>query len=380
MPPIRFFCNRCNLMIKIGAQMAGYAVVCPQCSAKIQVPLQSDPQAEALYRFLQKKRAQEKAEKILGPSAPAPKEQVPSDIPPVVQATAPSPLPPAPTLSQTATPQTTVPQTASQTAGEDGDDSLEELEELEPDEVDDWIEQFWATVPETEDANTHRPQPRKPALLDEPTENPAAETEVAYTVTRYQQTVLLFRLWLLIVFLIGLITGIYLHSVYADWRLGRQTGKAVTATNDADCIVTGNLHYPDFDGQPAPDADAVVIVLPLDSVPRITIPIEGLRPNDDEFDPNGDGVQQITEIGGAFQRTGAAGEFSLPLPKSGKYFVLMISSHAKRAEGQAIDPATLQELRRFFRNPGMLIGEYGFVLEKYDFDRGQYVLKETLRP
>ncbi len=77
-------------------------------------------------------------------------------------------------------------------------------------------------------------------------------------------------------------------------------------------------------------------------------------------------------------RTGAMGEFFLPLRKSGRFWVLMISSHAKRDEAEPIDNNTLVELRRFFRNPAELIGEYCFALEEYDFDRGNYVLKETL--
>ncbi len=373
MPPIRFFCKRCNLMIKIGAQMAGRNVVCPQCTAKILVPQRSDPQAEALYQFLKEKRAREKADKIIASLDPAQQTQpagppcpAPSPAPEIIQTPQPEPIPSAAVDG----PRPEYPA--------DTNDSMDELEDLEPDEVDGWIEEFWATVPETEGLS-NRPRTLRNAAANDSEHGENEQAEMASSVSRYQQTVLLFRVWLMVVFLIGLVAGIYLHSVYADWRLRHKENASHAGTEHADATITvsGNLYHRDFDGRPTADADAVVIVLPQKSVPKIPITVDGLRPNDELFDPNGDSVQQIIEIGGAFQRTGTGGEFSLPLKKSGKYLVMMVSSHAKRDEAKPTDPTVIRELRVFFRNPTELIGEYRYALEEYDFQRGHYVLKET---
>ncbi len=197
-------------------------------------------------------------------------------------------------------------------------------------------------------------------------------------MVRYRQTVFLFRVWLLVVFLVGLVAGIYSHSVYLHvrQRLGREAANFRSENGDMVATVCGNLYRKDFDGSPAPDADAVVMVLPQQSPPKYPISVTGLSPNDDLFDPHGDGVQQIVEIGGGYQHTGAGGEFSLPIKSAGRYWVLMISSHAKRNEDEPIDPAAIRSLQKYCRHVEQLIGEYRFTLNEYDFEHGNYVLKE----
>ena len=366
-------------MMKIGSQMVGRIVVCPQCGAKLEVPTQSDPQAEALYQFMKKKRAQEKAAQILG--SVEPKRQIP--LPTAQPAPPPPPKAAVPTPPPTAKPKPSVPTLPTTTQPvpkpvHQEPPPEESFEELEPDEVDLWIDEFWATVPETD--GEFDPNSIPHTLKHAPVDGPTNDLESASAAVRYRQTVVLFRVWLSIVFLVGLIAGIYIHSVYADFRNRRTarvgTGEAVTESDDR--TVQGNLYYRGFDGRPMPDADAVVILLPLDrNAPAVPMSIEGLRPNDEMIAPNVDGAQQITELGGHFLRTGADGAFSVSLKTPGRFLVLMISSHARRNDGMEPETAAIRELGRFFRTPEDLLGQYGFALEEYDFMQGKYMLHRT---
>jgi len=298
--------------MKIGPQMFGRIVVCPQCGKRIEVPFESDPKAEALYYFMKQQRAGEKATE---------------------QAVRKGPL-------------------------------------TEPDEFDRWIDEFWMSVPDHHIEGNAVPPPWKPA------ESEQAQSALAPLWNR--QTRWLFRLLLVVVFLLGCFGGFILHFLFVSGRAGGRETSAVpeTATSSQNIRVEGELSYRNSEGARMPDADAVVLFLPLDRIPAIPISSHGLVPNDVRFDPDGEASQQIKELGGVFQRTGADGSFAFPLRDEGRYLALTISSHLHRDE-QGLSPATIRDLQRFFRDPHELLGDYCYAREEYDVKPGTYLIRQT---
>ncbi|MDR1963435.1 MAG: hypothetical protein LBQ50_06625 [Planctomycetaceae bacterium] len=352
--PIRFFCKCCNQMIQIGAQRAGQTVVCPQCGERLTVPAQSVAQAEMLYQFLKRKRITEKtekaektAERIAKKTRTTSLQQQPAGLPVPVQERGNAETDEEPNFS---------------------------LEELDHEDVDRWIKEFWTTQPKGNEIVTDQPFTAEPA---ESARSIPENREIEAMTFRQHQTWLLFRTWLFIVFLLGFVGGFSICLFVTDFRKGdSESNGSARAVPSSENLVTGKLFYRGIDGERIPDADAVVLFLPLDRIPTFPISGVGLRPGDSHLLSTGDSVQQIEEMGGMFQRTNADGTFSFQYKNKGRYLALMISSHSKRSDSEP-DTATLRELQRFFRNPKELLDNYRFNREEYELEQGKYMIRQT---
>jgi DNA-directed RNA polymerase subunit M/transcription elongation factor TFIIS len=353
--PIRFFCKRCNQMIQIGAQRAGQLVVCPQCGERLTVPAQSVAQAETLYQFLKQKRLAEKNSKKVDLQS--------------LQKTTDSLLPVRERI------QNQVPLQENRNAETD-EEQNGSLEECDPEDMDRWIKEFWTTQPNENKTATENISASVP-LQPTPIQSVAENRETTAITIRQHETWLLFRTWLFIVFLFGLVGGFGLCSFFTSIHKNITeidgSAKPIPASEN---LVAGKLYYRGFDGERIPDADAVILLLPLDRIPTFPISGLGLRPDDNHLSPADDNVQQIKEIGGAFQRTGADGTFLIQYENKGHYLLLMISAHSKRSDPEP-DSTTIRELKRFFRNPKELLGDYHFSREEYEFDQGKYLIRQT---
>jgi len=122
------------------------------------------------------------------------------------------------------------------------------------------------------------------------------------------------------------------------------------------CRVEGRLEYRTAGGPSAPDAGAVVIVLPADLRPDEKLSIDGLRP--DQPPPPGDhpSLLGIGILGGAYARSDEQGRFSVQLPRPGVYFVLFLSRHASRPSGIQPEGSHLAQLGRYFLPADELLG------------------------
>lgn len=345
-------------MMKIGPQMLGRTVVCPRCEKKVEVPLESDPKAEELFRFIKEKRAREKQQ---GKHDAAETFEALTDEDKDLMLT-PPPL---------------LPGTTEKPIGEFNEGIFEHLES---DEIDCWIKEFWNSNAErsgiiqksTKDGEAGKSRP----------ESLATGIEDADSALRNRGARTLVRLLLMIVFLLGGIVGFLLHAL-TDY-LHRDSNTAVTTTLLLDSnttLVRGLLTYRDDNGNTLPDADAVVVILPKDHVPAMPWTSGGLRPNDPNYDPMSENVQQIEELGGQFLRTGTDGYFVAEILLQGHYILLTISSHATRSEARKeIDPVILNDLKRFFRNPVDLVDNYCFQKDEFYFVPGVYFIRQTFVP
>lgn len=355
---IRFFCPHCSLIIKIGPQMFGKTVVCPQCEKKVEVPFESDPKAEGLYCFLKEKKRERKGKKKL-------------------------PLPPKPPIPESLAP---IPRYPS-TFDENPDEPVRALsggtfEHVEPGDIDRWINEFWAGVPEQERLNyqnIQKEEQKEPLSLPD---SLVGRVENSFNSLKTSQANSLFRFLLTIVFLSGCILGFLLHAFVIKNPGNKDSQLSSSAELKLQKIrLEGNLLYKKNDAESQPDADAVIIFVPANRIPTFPISYTGLAPNDPNYRSDMESVQQIEELGGVFLRTGADGRFSAELPSEGRYVGLLISSHLLRGDSEKeIGKKTLEDLRRFFRNPQNIIGEYCFSKDEYDFEHGTYFIRQTFRP
>jgi len=104
-------------------------------------------------------------------------------------------------------------------------------------------------------------------------------------------------------------------------------GKRASASSKAEPVrLAGNITYAASTGQPAADAGAVIIALPL-KLPRQKLKAAGLRPDD----PNSALHEEALETaGGGYARANDHGAYDLVVPAAGTYHVLVLSHHAAR--------------------------------------------------
>jgi hypothetical protein len=106
----------------------------------------------------------------------------------------------------------------------------------------------------------------------------------------------------------------------------------------------------------APDADSVVIALPMNAAPAERIGVDGLRPDDPTPAENNSQVRIIESLDGAYARVDEAGRFHFTAAP-GNYLVLAISRHELRPPGDAPQPEDMVRLERFFSPAAALIGQ-----------------------
>ncbi len=120
----------------------------------------------------------------------------------------------------------------------------------------------------------------------------------------------------------------------------------------------------------AGDSGAVIIVLPKDKMPRKKIGSAGIRPGDATRKSHPSLKTIETELGGAYARADAGGNFDMVLPDRGDYYLLIISNRARRAEDARFDEATMGQMENYFERPERLIGRFEFrwMSQKVDGD------------
>ena len=123
-------------------------------------------------------------------------------------------------------------------------------------------------------------------------------------------------------------------------------------------------------GKTSGDAGAVVIVLPSAKTPSPRLPSQGLGPADPPLSPDDRTAKLLGEFGGATARIDSGGDFSLFVPESGAYRVLIVSHKATRAADVPIDQADLALLGNYFEKPADLLRSYKYRLMKLDLHMG----------
>src|SRR6185436_17685247 len=122
------------------------------------------------------------------------------------------------------------------------------------------------------------------------------------------------------------------------------------------CTVTGTVRYA-AGSQRLPDEGAVIIVLPETKDPGQRMSASGLRPDEPLPETPLAGIQQVKDMGGAYTRAGPQGDFSVNLPSGGKYYLLVLSNHARRKEQDVVKTQDARTLGRFFEGAIDLVAD-----------------------
>ncbi len=344
-------------MMKIGASMLGKSVVCPDCGNRIEVPFESDPRAETLYLRMKQRTSGTT-------STPSESSTVST---PSIQQTSPKPQ------SRSDLPK---PSSASPTSP-----TLTDLSQIGSGQVDVWLESLWADIPDSgvvEDVQRyHDPSTRRTNKISEE-ETPPDRSNVDRTMPVLGSDsawLPLAAAFLLVVFLVGVSCGFVLRPLIApDRATAGNSGASGESGAGRNAAVNGKLSFETPEEKSMPDADAVVIFLPTARSPVVPLSGRGLRPQDGgetETADMLDSTQQIEELGGKCLRTDVDGKFSLTVDADGRYLGILISSHAIRPTDAKWNAETDRNLRRFFREPADLLGNYRFLCEEYELKKGE---------
>lgn len=189
---IRFFCPHCSLIIKIGPQMFGKTVICPQCEKKVEVPFESDSKAEELYCFLKGKKREKRGKNRKSPSPP------------------PAPIP------ESLAP---IPRNVSE-LDEDLDRPVKALtdgtfEHVKPSDIERWIAEFWAGVPEQERRDYQQVSNKNQTKSFSSSEPIAEQLDHSFDRLKSPASNISVRSLLILAFLIGCLVGVVFHALIA---------------------------------------------------------------------------------------------------------------------------------------------------------------------
>jgi hypothetical protein len=165
--------------------------------------------------------------------------------------------------------------------------------------------------------------------------------------------------------LAGLLFGVALLGFAAGYLIGRGRpgaaiagGEEAAETAAADPVaLEGSLIYSASPGQYQPDAEALVLALPVEKRPTEKLSLTAATVSN----ADAAAANAVHGLGGAFVHANSDGEFQLVVPRSGDYYLLLVSKHVKRAADKPIEVAVLHELGAYLANPSELIGAYKYV-------------------
>ena len=126
------------------------------------------------------------------------------------------------------------------------------------------------------------------------------------------------------------------------------------------------------------ETDAVVIVLPADASPAKLIAANGLRPSDPPVERDQPVARALTAIGGATTRTNDQGRFTLTVPRSGTYRILIIARGGSANSDPSFEQADIKQLDKYFVTPAELLGQSRYLLRSQEVQAGMKPIQAKL--
>ncbi|MGD0899299.1 MAG: hypothetical protein ABR915_15790 [Thermoguttaceae bacterium] len=114
--------------------------------------------------------------------------------------------------------------------------------------------------------------------------------------------------------------------------------------------VEGRIFYDSL-----PDDGAVVLLLPVGKAPARRPTAVGLAPDDAAPANDAAELRAVRQMGGAYARANASGDFMAYVPRRGRYFVLVVSRHAPRSREAPTEEGDLAKLEEYFDHANRLI-------------------------
>ena len=173
---------------------------------------------------------------------------------------------------------------------------------------------------------------------------------------------------LLLVVIVGAFSaGYYLGHQDGSMVRGEPSEEVVAAAlpddgfADEEVLLEGRILWTPSPGKSSGDASASFIALPQDRIPQDSLPIVGLQPGRENNADTRASMDAIRAFGGVFARAESDGILAAVLPREGRYYLLIISSHAARPQDKGILSEDLVKMKQYFAEPEMLIGQNKYV-------------------
>ena len=168
----------------------------------------------------------------------------------------------------------------------------------------------------------------------------------------------------------GVLLGAVALTCFVFGVLTGGTFFSATTTAKGPCTLSGTVRYAAGNGR-LPDEGAVIIVLPDTKDVGQKISSVGMGPNEPLQEIPLAGAQQLRDMGGGYTRADQQGDFKLQLPSGGKYYVLVLSNHARRSGDENPKTTDLATLGRFLDGSIDLLADskYQFTAESIRGDR-----------
>jgi hypothetical protein len=354
--PVVFLCQNCRSRLKVTRRKIGATIACPRCESAMVVPTQ-----EAANVSLAMANAEDEPQfEDLFPEFAVFDEPRPAK--PAATSLAAVPPPPTSQAISSAPPKPDKPKSDKRSRKKSGDEPAPPVETQRVGSENGPL----APPPPSVHANGEAkhadvPPPAPPAADRRSVQGPPAKTASAPKPYSSGDKLLISRR--IIYFQAGLIGFLALLGLVGGFLIGRAVGpveqKPPPVTNlEPTYEITGSIKYRLVGGDSKADFLAVAIALPVDK--NAAIPVDGLGPLA-ERNAGHRGEMAIEELGGAYARTLANGNFTLRLPRPGRYHLLLISNQTQRAKDRKIYDSDLQELRRYFSSPDGLIGQHRYL-------------------
>lgn len=322
--PVQFHCTQCRRTLSVGQRKVGATVACPKCGAPNTVPRPERSQAAPVAASMTESAPAPTTPGSAAPDSPAiPEAVVFDDIPeliamidsmPVASSTA-SAIPPASEAPAAVAPP------APPVLGE----------------------MLLPSVPR------RGPSPPVSSARSSGAIRRGRDNDAMLLVSRtavYAQAALM-----AVVALAALTAG------YLIGRGARSTAPSSDAVAAGEPVaLEGHIGYTFATDALEPDAGAVVAVLPAKKQPARKLEASLFSPG--AADESKVAAREAVEsLGGALATADDDGHFQLVVPRSGDYFLLIVSRHAERQRGQPISPKHLAKLSAYFDAPADLIDD-----------------------
>ena len=114
------------------------------------------------------------------------------------------------------------------------------------------------------------------------------------------------------------------------------------------CTISGMVLYKDSARQALPDESSIVIIVPLASRPDQKAAVGWAASSDPEPGETHPSIAVIRSLGGDYARVDRRGKYRLRVTTPGRYYLLIVSHHARRADGQQPQAGDLAQIGRYF--------------------------------
>lgn len=295
--PIQFRCNHCRQRLAAPTRKAGSNVACPRCGEQIEVP----------------KPVNKPVSGSTNAATPAPPA---SSSPPPLKASTPPPVPHSAS------------EHPAKTAVEENTDS------------------DWQVFPDT----TVSRSTKKPSTFSSHRKPLADEESTSEYVGVSRLTLFLQGVLIAIVAFVFFVAGMFVG------RNSGVSGQAIVSSVPVE--LSGRVVFR-TSGRRTPDSNAVVLLIPQTTQPDQKLPAEGLRASDKPISDLHASIKEIRHWGGDYIKADTGGRFRLKAPKSGPFFLLVISANVDR-RGARPELSDLAEIGRYFLPAVDLLGDQAY--------------------